>query len=199
VLSAGERQALRKRWGIPRERQVVVYLGLLAEYQGTGLLLKAARRVVSARPDTHFLVMGYPNADQYRAYAEGLGLGGHATFTGQVPYEEAPRHLALGDVAVAPKISATEGSGKILNYMAMGLPTVAFPTPVSREYLGDLGIYAREVSATALADALLTLLHDPTGAAERGARLREKAVDEYSWERGGKLIQEVYSDVCSRG
>ena len=198
VLSADERQALRKRWGIPQERQVVVYLGLLAEYQGTGLLLEAARRVVSARPDTHFLIMGYPNADQYRTYAERLGLGGHATFTGQVPYEEAPRHLALGDVAVAPKISATEGSGKILNYMAMSLPTVAFPTPVSREYLGDLGIYAGEVSAAALADALLTLLRDPADAAERGVRLREKAVDEYSWERGGKLIQEVYSDVCSR-
>jgi len=82
--------------------------------------------------------------------------------------------------------------------MAMSLPTVAFPTPVSREYLGDLGIYAGEVSAAALADALLTLLRDPADAAERGDRLREKAVDEYSWERGGKLIQKVYSDVCSR-
>jgi len=116
-----------------------------------------------------------------------------------LPYEEAPRYLALGDVAVAPKISATEGSGKILNYMAMGLPTVAFPTPVSREYLGDLGVYAREISAPALADALLSLLRDPAGAVELGVRLREKAVGEYSWERGGRLIQEIYSNVCSRG
>jgi hypothetical protein len=30
------------------------------------------------------------------------------TFTGKVPYFEAPRYLALGDVAVSPKISATE-------------------------------------------------------------------------------------------
>jgi glycosyltransferase involved in cell wall biosynthesis len=198
VLNADERQALRARWGIPPGRQVVVYLGLLAEYQGTGLLLEAATRVVSARPDTHFLIMGYPNADHYRAWAERLGLREHVTFTGQLPYEEAPRHLALGDMAVAPKISATEGSGKILNYMAMSLPTVAFPTPVSREYLGDLGIYAHEVSAAALADALLILLRDPAGADERGGRLREKVVNGYSWEQGGKLIQEIYSDVCSR-
>ena len=199
VLSAAERETLRAQWGIPPERRVVVYLGLLAEYQGTGLLLEAATRVVAARPDTHFLIMGYPNAEHYRAWAENLGLGGHVTLTGQLPYEEAPRYLALGDVAVAPKISATEGSGKILNYMAMGLPTVAFPTPVSREYLGDLGVYAREVSAPALADALLSLLRDPAGAVELGARLREKAVGEYSWERGGRLIQEIYSNVCSRG
>lgn len=199
VLSDDGREILRAQRGIPPGRQAVVYLGLLAEYQGTGLLLEAATRVVAARPDTHFLIMGYPNADHYRAWAERLGLGGYVTFTGQLPYEEAPRSLALGDVAVAPKISATEGSGKILNYMAMGLPTVAFPTPVSREYLGDLGIYAREVSAESLAEALLLALCDPADSAERGARLREKTVNEYSWERGGRLIQEVYSDVCSRG
>jgi glycosyltransferase involved in cell wall biosynthesis len=197
VLSAGERETLRTQLGIPPERQVVVYLGLLAGYQGTDLLVEAAAKVVSAQPDAHFLIMGYPNADYYRARAERLGLGEHVTFTGQLPYEEAPRHLVLGDVAVAPKISATEGSGKILNYMAMGLPTVAFPTPVSREYLGDLGVYAREISVEALTDALLTLLRDPAGAVDLGARLREKAVNEYSWERGGKLILEVYSDVCS--
>ena len=56
------------------------------------------------------------------------------TFTGKILYEDAPRYLALGDIATAPKISATEGSGKILNYMALGLPTVAFTMPVSQEF-----------------------------------------------------------------
>ena len=199
MLSAAEREALRIQWGIPSGQQVVVYLGLLAEYQGTGLLLEAATRVVAARPDTHFLIMGYPNVEHYRAWAGNLGLRGHVTLTGQLPYEEAPRYLALGDVAVAPKISATEGSGKILNYMAMGLPTVAFPTPASREYLGDLGIYAREVSVEALAEALLLALRDPVEAAERGGKLREKVVNKYSWEHGGRLIREVYDNVCSCG
>ncbi len=199
VLSIEEKQALQAQWNIPPDRSLVVYLGLLAEYQGTGLLLQAAKHVVSARPDTHFLIMGFPNVEEYRGLAERLGLNEHMTFTGQLPYEDAPRYLALGDVAVAPKVSATEGCGKLLNYMAMGLPTVAFPTPVSREYLDDLGVYAREISAAALADALLALLNDPSEATERGAKLRERAVKKYSWERGSQLIQEVYDNVCSRG
>ncbi|MBC7249941.1 MAG: glycosyltransferase family 4 protein [Anaerolineae bacterium] len=199
VLGTEEKQALQARWNIPPDRSLVVYLGLLAEYQGTGLLLQAAQRVVSARPDTHFLIMGFPNVEEYRGLAQRLGLNEHMTFTGQLPYEDAPRYLALGDVAVAPKVSATEGCGKLLNYMAMGLPTVAFPTPVSREYLDDLGVYAREISPAALADALLALLNDPREAAERGTKLRERAVKKYSWERGSQLIQEVYDNVCSHG
>ena len=98
--------------------------------------------------------MGFPDVARYQALAERLGLAGHVTFTGAVPYEEAPLHLALGDVAVAPKISATEGSGKLLPYMAAGLPVVAFDTPVHREYLGDLGIYAPAGDAAGLAAAI---------------------------------------------
>ena len=58
-----------------------------------------------------------------------------------------PLHLGLADVAVSAKRSASEANGKLLNYMAMGLPTVAYETPVSRELLGERGTYAlRETS-----------------------------------------------------
>ena len=87
-------------------------------------------------------------------------------------YEEAPLHLALGEVAVAPKLSATEGSGKLLTYMAAGLPVAAFDTPVHREYLGEEGCYAPAGDAAALAEAIARLLDRPAEAAARGAALR---------------------------
>ena len=124
--------------------------------------------------DAHFLIMGYPSVEHYRHVASNLGLDGWVTFTGKVPYEQAPRYLALGDVAVAPKISATEGSGKILNYMAMALPTVAFDTPVAREYLGINGMLAERVDAASVATAVRRLCQP--GAYERVCvNLRESA------------------------
>src|SRR5581483_10112486 len=117
-------QALRRRLGIPPEREVVGFLGLLAEYQGVGHLLYAARRVIERRPGTHFLIMGYPGLERYQRQAYDLQILDHVTFTGRVPYAEAPLHLALADVAVSPKRSASEANGKLLNYMAMGLPTI---------------------------------------------------------------------------
>lgn len=185
-------RALRNELGIPRDRKVVVYLGLLAAYQGIGHLLRAAVQVVRRYPDVHFLIMGYPGHEDYRAHAAALGLGEHVTFTGRVPYEQAPLYLALGDVAVAPKVSETEGNGKLLNYMAMGLPTVVFDTPVNREILGDLGVYARLGDVDELADQLVAVLRDDAGAAWLGQMLRRQAVRRHSWLDAAEQILDVY-------
>jgi len=187
-----ERLALKSRLGIPRERKVVVYLGLLAGYQGTGLLLDAIAHGREHFADTHFLIMGYPAASFYQRRAEEMGIGERVTFTGRIPYFEAPRYLALGDVAVAPKLSATEGNGKILNYMSMALPTVAFDTPVNREYMGRWGVYVERANPLALAAGLASLLEDEVWAGELGHRLRERAISRYSWEKAGRDIVQIY-------
>ena len=191
-LSSAERTASKAALGIPAERPVVVYLGLLTDYQGTDKLLHAAAELRRRSVDVHFLIMGYPGVGRYHQMAMDLGLGGWVTFTGRIPYEQAPQHLALGDIAVAPKLSATEGSGKILNYMAMELPTVAFDVPVSREFLDNLGTYAEPGSHHSLADSIQSLLADPDSARSLGQRLRQRAAEQYSWEQAGLHIVSVY-------
>jgi glycosyltransferase involved in cell wall biosynthesis len=199
-VDEGERPALAERrasLGIPPGRRVVVYLGLLADYQGTDALLQAAIRVLQHRDDVHFLIMGFPAVDYYQYMAAQLGLAERTTFTGKVPYHQARDFLALGDVAVAPKLSATEGSGKILNYMAMGLPTVAFDTPVSREYLGNEGIYATPGDPLSLADGVLRALSETAEDRQvKGERLRQMALAGFSWDRVAERILQAYASVC---
>ena len=96
---------------------------------------------------------------------------------------------------VSPKMSETEGNGKLLNYMAMGLPTVTFDTPVSREILGDLGVYATTGDHHALAGELEGVLFDDRSARSLGESLRERAVRVYSWQQGGELIQKIYEQI----
>jgi len=198
VLDPGEIAVRKAALGIPPGRPVVAYLGLLADYQGTSLLVQAAQILKRRGVDVHFLIMGFPAVSHYQQMASDLGVSDRVTFTGKVPYEEAPAHLALGDVAVAPKLSATEGAGKILNYMAMTLPTVAFDTPVSREYLGRLGAYAgRTGDPAALANAIASLLHDPQQHAELGRKLRARVARHFSWDRAGRHLLAIYRAVLT--
>ncbi len=192
-FSVEEKQQLKARLGIPADKKVIVYLGVLAPYQGIDKLLEALVLLGQTRDDYHLLLMGYPGMEKYRAKAYALGVADHVTFTSKIPYEEAPRYLALGDIATAPKLSATEGSGKILNYMAMALPTITFNVPVSREFLGDGGIYAADTTSQGLAVALnraLDLSADER--ARLGHYLRQRVIRYFSWQRAGEQIEAVY-------
>jgi glycosyltransferase involved in cell wall biosynthesis len=190
-----EREHLRAELGIPAGRRIVVYLGLLAQYQGVNVLMEAARLLLAHQPDIHFLIMGYPDVPSYQRLAESLGIASNVTLPGRILYKDTQAYLSLGDVAVAPKMSATEGSGKIPLYMSMGLPIVAFDTSVSREYLADTGIYARFGSADDLAAKLRIALEQPAWAASLSMAARKRAVRELSWEQAARQIDAIYAEV----
>ncbi len=185
-------------FGIPPRRRVVVYLGLLADYQGVGLLLEAAAQVIRRGTNAHFIVMGYPGIEKYAQRARELGIERRVSFPGRIPYQDAPRWLSLGDVAVAPKMSATEGNGKILNYMAAGLPVVAFDNPVSREYLDEAGVYAPSGDVNGLASALDELLRHPQRGEALGRKLHTRAMEKFAWDHSARKIEQVYEALAQR-
>jgi glycosyltransferase involved in cell wall biosynthesis len=188
---------LKAQLGIPADRPVVAYLGLLADYQGTPQLIESAARLKAAGVDAHLLVMGYPNHSRYQRMAAEWDVSDRVTLTGKIPYEKAADYLSVGDIAVAPKLSLTEGSGKVLNYMAMAMPIVAFDTPVQREYLGDLGVYAAPGDVENLVAGIRTLLEDAPRRAALGAALRQRAIEHYSWEQAGRQIVGVYRKLTA--
>lgn len=186
---------LWEKLAIPKGRRVVVYLGLLNEYQGVDLLLNAAGDVIKKLPDTHFLVMGYPDMEKYREMAERVGVTANVTFTGRIDYSEAPTYLCLGDIAVSAKLSKTEANGKVFNYMAAGLPTVCFDTSVNREILGDTGVYAGFGSRESLASTMIDILSDTKKLEWLRGAVRERAVTELSWRKAGERMMAVYGSI----
>lgn len=197
-FEAEERRQLKQALGIPLNKTVIVYLGLLATYQGVDMLLQSLANLKQQGQDFHLLLMGFPAVAQYQEMAIQLGLADYVTFTGKVSYDDAPRYLSLGDIAVAPKLSATEGSGKILNYMAMSLPTVAFNVPVSREFLGDGGIYAFQVTPQAFQTALQRALDlSPDERARLGGYLRKRVIRFFSWQKAGEQIEAIYQALLA--
>jgi glycosyltransferase involved in cell wall biosynthesis len=200
-LDATTLSELRHELNIPDGHKVIVYLGLLAEYQGTGLLIEAMQRILAKHPNVYLLLMGFPGVQQYKLQAQSLGIAHAITFTGRVPYEDVPRYLALGDVAVAPKMSLTEGLGKLLNYMAVALPTVTFDTPVAREYMGLEGHLAIRGDVESLAAKLITSLYPAANdqwGQEMGKRLRKRVIQLFAWDQAGQIIVNTYRELIEQ-
>jgi glycosyltransferase involved in cell wall biosynthesis len=187
---------LRRALGLA-DKRVLAYLGVLTNYQGVNDLLAAWPRVTRAVPDAHLLLMGYPNVERYREAVMQQGLEGSVTVTGPIDYHDTPRYLALGDVAVSPKHASTEANGKLLLYMACGLPVVVYDSPVARELLGDAGTLVPMRDVSALAAACASLLGDDAERKRRGDALRQRAVAEFGWPALGRRLVDVYR-ACVR-
>jgi len=184
---------LRESLKIQGNRKIVVFLGLLNEYQGIDYLLQAIPLVLREVNDVHFLIMGYPNVEFYKKITKELGVEDFVTFTGRIDYDRANEYLALGDIAVSPKISETESNGKIYNYMATGLPTVVFNNKVNRDILGDLGVYATLKNYHSLAEKICLLLVEEEYCKDLAIKVREKAVKDYSWIKIGHKWMDIYN------
>ena len=191
VFTPHPKEEIRARLGLPPDRRIVCYLGVLNRYQGVDLLLEAAALLQRQGAKLHFLIMGFPEGG-YREKAEAMGLSGMVTFTGRIAYQDAPLYLCAGDIAVSPKISLTEANGKLFNYIACGLPTVVFDTPVNREILGDAALYAKFGDASELAGAIGRLAGDRELREDLSSEGRARAVKEHSWQARGKELAEIY-------
>ncbi len=189
---------LRTHLGIPAGTTVVGYLGLLTDYQGIPHLIESAVGLRRREEPVHFLIMGYPSVEHYQSIARLRGVEDMITFTGRIPFVDAPYYLAACDIAVAPKMSVSEGSGKLLNYMAMSRPVVAYDTPVNREYLGELGVYAPIGDVAAFTEAIVRLMRDAQGREELGSRLRQRAIEKFTWSSAAERILNVY-DCLTKG
>ncbi len=186
----------RRSLGLPQDRIIAVFLGVLNRYQGVDLLLESIRMLRERGCPIYFLIMGFPE-EKYRRMAQEAGISDTVTFTGRIDYAKAPLYLSAGDIALSPKISPTEANGKLFNYMACGLPTVLFDTPVNREILGDLGVYAAYGDPVDFAEKIEALSHDRELREKLAAQLVESAVTKHSWQARGERLVELYRMLLS--
>lgn len=132
-------------------------------------------RIRAARPDARFAIVGRKPLPSVRRLAEEPGV----LVTGAVP--DVRTWLAAASVVVAPLRIARGVQNKVLEAMAMARPVVATSgaaTGIDAQPGRDLLVAD---SPEAQADAVLTLLADPPGAAAVGAAARRQMETRYRW------------------
>jgi len=192
--SAYSFKGLKKKWKLPLRKKIVIYVGILNHYQGAEYIIASLKHLLAMRKDVHFLIIGFPQ-QPYQKLAEEEGLKNYLTFTGRIPYTEVPRYYCLAQVAISPKLSISEANGKLLEYMAMGLPSVVFDSQVSREILGELGFYAKMRDAFSFAQQIDSALRLQEENGDLKERLRKRAEELFSWESRVKEILSIYHSL----
>jgi glycosyltransferase involved in cell wall biosynthesis len=186
-----DKQTLQQEYNIPENKVVVTYTGALIPNKGIKYFLDAVPLVAEKYPEAHFVIAGFP-VDQIETYLEQPIFKERATVISPLPYYDLPKILRLSDIGIDPKDpSVMQASGKTLQYMGAGIPTVVFDTENNREYLGEAGTYAKEYSADSFAEAIGSLVISAWRRQKRGELSRVRAED-FSWEHTAKIAEDLY-------
>jgi glycosyltransferase involved in cell wall biosynthesis len=183
---------------------LVVYLGTMGPQDGVDLFVRAARAVLDERPGSaRFVAMGGGNQlDALRSLARDLGLSDEDMhFTGRIPDADVRQLLSSADVAVSPDPANDFNEyctmNKTLEYMAVGVPVVAFDLEETRVSAADAAVYAAPNDPGGLAELVVELLDDPARRAEMGRVGRERLAGPLAWERSADSLRAAYDAAVS--
>ena len=189
------RAEVRRELGLSETTPVVGLVARLDHWgKGHKEFLSALATLKDRYPIEALIIGGGRREGEVEQLAADLGLAGRVHFLGQRP--DVPDLLAALDIFVLP--SHSEGvSLALLEAMGMGLPVIAtavggLPEVVRHEKNGLL-IPARDPEA--LAQALARLLAEPDLAGKLGENARKDVAENFSLERLGREINEIYAEL----
>jgi glycosyltransferase involved in cell wall biosynthesis len=185
--------------GVPDDRTapLIIYAGHLYPWKGVDVLIEALALAPSLRGRIIGGHAAEPDLGRLQTRAQQLGLAGRIEFTGFQPPAAVAGSLRAADVLVLPNRATTVSARytsplKLFEYLAAGRPIVASDLPALREVLRD-NENARLVppdDPRALAEALLAVIRDPSGAV-RLARGAFETASEYSWDHRAARLESI--------
>jgi glycosyltransferase involved in cell wall biosynthesis len=184
-------------------RFLLAFVGAMEVQDGLECLLLALQTLVytRGRQDVSMVLMGDgDHAPALRKLACDLHLDEYVQFNGWTQAKDVTRFLSVADVGLVsePQNGVNEYCtlGKTLEYMAMGLPTVAFDLPETRRVARDAALYARPNSVEDFTDKIETLLNDETLRERMGAIGRKCTEEEFSWDHTKTELLRAYETLA---
>jgi glycosyltransferase involved in cell wall biosynthesis len=178
---------------------LLAYVGMMGVQDGVCNALYALDILVHARgrQDISLVLMG--EGDQLgplQALAGELQIEDYVRFTGFISRAEITRYLAVANVGLVPDpangLNEYCTMVKTIEYMAMGVPVVAFDLAETRFSAQDAALYATPNRVEELADQVEALLGDPELRMRMGGIGRKRVQDELSWEHSSARLVEAY-------
>lgn len=179
---------------------LIGYVGLMGPQDGVDHTIRALAALKERRSDWRAIFVGEGDAlPGARHLSEELGLDGMVDFTGWVDGERLVTTLASLDVCVAPNpktpLNDVSTMVKLLEYMAMSKPVVAYDLPETRRTAKDAAVYATPNDPASLATRIDELLDDAEERARMGTAGRARIETVLSWEHAERQLLAAYDQA----
>ena len=144
---------------------ILIYHGGLQRHQGLDIAIRAFAKVHPKTSNAEFHIYGGGNMKpEWQALAQSLHLDGHVRFFESRPMREIAEIVANADLGIVAKRADSFGneaySTKIMEYMAVGVPTIVSKTKIDSFYFNDSVVrFFESGNENDLAAAMLDLMN----------------------------------------
>lgn len=196
------RRSTRSRLDLPRDTQLVIFVGRVGYRKGTDVLFRAWKTVTEKTPSTWLILVGPigendavpkdkpPIEPGLSDVPQTLPLGYQANV---------PDYLRAADIFVLP--TRMEGlPNALLEAMATGLPCIASNIGGNVDLIvnGETGLVFESENAEQLTDLLLRLLRSDAQRREFGRRARETVEARYAITQVAEQYITLYEQLLSQ-
>ena len=185
-------------------RYMLGYIGVMGKQDGVEYILYALHDLVHTRKrqDIAVILIGEGSASpKLRALAHQLKLDDYVIFTGWLDKSKALRYLATVDIGLQPdpKNGLNEFCTmiKTMEYMALGLPIVAFDLVETRFSAQTAALYAAPNEVEDFANKIEMLLDDEELRHTMGALGRRRVEQALSWQHNADRLLAAYESLFS--
>ena len=219
TVSEDSRKRINEAFGVPLERQTVVYNGLdtsvfspqkgITRKRGKMIFVGNVedgkkgfvyllRALSNMRTDAFLTIIdgGAPHRNITAQLIKKLGIEDRVEFAGKVDTEGLIRHYCESELAVVP--SVYEGFGfPAAEAMACEVPVIASDGGALPEVVGDAGIVVPARDENALAREIDTAFSDRDALYRMGKRGRERVLKKFNWDNAASQMLSVFERIIS--
>jgi glycosyltransferase involved in cell wall biosynthesis len=194
---------LRDYFGIPKERIILLYQGVVTHNRGIGTTIHS---LYDIHFPIDFVIVGDGIARPYfEKLAEDLGLNKRIHFMGYVPHAKLHEHTLSADIGLSLIQNSSPSyfyslPNKIFEYLMAGLPVIVSDFPAMGQIVRDYqaGIVVSDPSSPkAVALAINTMLENR----EKFRNLKKNAFQAakiLNWENEENVLLTLYNELSQR-
>ncbi len=177
------------------------WIGKMGRQDRLDLLVRGIACLVHdlGRTDCCFAILGDGESlDETRSESARLGLEPWVSFPGWLSEEQVFSYLATADLGLDTSLQEDISPVKLMEYMACGLPFVAFDVQETRAMGQDASVLVAPADIESYAREVAALLDDQARRAELGEVGRKRVRDDLAWERQSAAYLDVMRSLCRR-
>ena len=195
-----DKERSRKNLGIPNDKKVLLFFGMIKQVKGLDVLLHALKDVVKENPDVLLLIAGKTWENNFNSYqriidennlSENIIL--HTKF---IPYEDLEYYYSASDLVVLPYKKIYQ-SGVLMMTLSYERPALVSDLPPLKEVITDNenGFLFKSEDVDDLASRLNQILSDKDNLEKVRVNGNILIKKRFGWNEIGRLTKEAYQTL----